>query len=85
MSKDKGLSEQAFSQAAEAGFSSQLDEVEELDVDIQTNPLKAVQGKADSVSISCGESSFILKLHFFGDSRSEMLCLSSSSISAALH
>lgn len=51
MSKDKGLSEQAFSQAAEAGFSSQLDEVEKLDVDIQTNPLKAIQGKADSVSM----------------------------------
>jgi hypothetical protein len=51
MPNDKGLGEQALSQAAEAGFSSQLDDVEELDVDIQTNPLKAVQGKADSVSM----------------------------------
>lgn len=51
MSNDKGLGEQALSQAAEAGFYSQLDEVEELHVDIQTNHLKAVQGKADSVSM----------------------------------
>ncbi len=62
MPNDKGLGEQALSQAAEAGFSSQLDDVEELDVDIQTNPLKAVQGKADSVSMKgkkwCRETLF---------------------------
>jgi hypothetical protein len=51
MSSDQGLGEQALSKAAEAGFSSQLDEVEELDVDIQTNPLNAIQGKVDSVSM----------------------------------
>lgn len=51
MPNDKELGEQALSQAAEAGFSSQLDDVEELDVNIQTNPRKAVQGKADSVSM----------------------------------
>lgn len=46
-----GLGEQALSKAAEVGLSTQLDEVEELDVDVRTDPLKAVQGKVDSVSI----------------------------------
>ena len=51
MSNNKGLGEQALSKVAEAGFSSQLDAVEKLDVDIQTNPLDAMQGKVDSVSV----------------------------------
>lgn len=51
MSNDKGLGEQALSKAAEAGFSSQLDEVGELDVNIETNPLQVIQGKVDSVSM----------------------------------
>lgn len=45
------LGEQALSKAAEIGLSSQLDEVEKINVDIRTNPLKLVQGELDSVSI----------------------------------
>jgi hypothetical protein len=52
MSKDKpGLGQQAISKAAEIGFSSQLDEAKELDVEIETNPLAAIQGKVESVSV----------------------------------
>ena len=46
-----GLGEQALSTAAEVGLSTQLDEVEELEVDVRTDPLKALQGQVDSVSI----------------------------------
>ncbi len=46
------LGEQALSKVAEAGIASQLDEVEDIDVDIRTNPGKLVQGKVDSVTIS---------------------------------
>jgi LmeA-like phospholipid-binding len=46
------LGEQALSKVAEAGISSQLDEVEDIDVDIRTNPGKLMQGKVDSVAIS---------------------------------
>jgi hypothetical protein len=37
--------------AAEMGIASQLDKVEELDVDIKTDPFKAIQGQVDSVDI----------------------------------
>jgi len=46
------LGENALSKVAEIGIASQLDEVENIDVDIRTNPGKLVQGKLDSVSIS---------------------------------
>jgi LmeA-like phospholipid-binding len=46
------LGEQALSKVAEAGISSQLDDVENIDVDIRTNPGKLIQGKVDSVAIS---------------------------------
>jgi hypothetical protein len=46
------LEEQALSQAAEITISTQLDEVESIDVDVRTNLLKMVQGQADSVSVS---------------------------------
>ncbi|CAA9578898.1 hypothetical protein AVDCRST_MAG81-2692 [uncultured Synechococcales cyanobacterium] len=49
--EERGLGEQALNKAAEIGLSSQLDQVEELEVDVQTNPLSAVQGNVDSVSI----------------------------------
>lgn len=53
MSKDKqGLGKQAISKAAEIGFSSQLDEAKELDVEIETNLLEVLQGKVDSVSVT---------------------------------
>lgn len=45
------LEEQALSGAAEMTISTQLDEVENIDVDIRTNLLSMVQGQADSVSI----------------------------------
>lgn len=49
--QQKGLGEQALDKAAEIGLSSQLDEVEELDVDLETNPLKVAGGEVDAVTI----------------------------------
>lgn len=51
MPETKGLGEEALNKAAEVGMTSQLDEVEDLDVDIETNPVKAMQGEVDSVDI----------------------------------
>lgn len=51
-SDNPDLGEQALSKVAEVGISSQLDEVENLSVDIRTNPGKLLQGEVDSVSIS---------------------------------
>lgn len=48
---DSSLGEQALSKAAEIGIAAQLDEVQDIEVDIRTDPLKAVQGQVDSVSI----------------------------------
>lgn len=48
---DEDLGEQALNKVVEVGISSQLDEVEDVDVKIKTDPLKAVQGQVDSVSI----------------------------------
>jgi hypothetical protein len=45
------LGEQALSKAAEVAISTQLDEVENLDVNIRTDPFKLVQGQLDSVHI----------------------------------
>jgi LmeA-like phospholipid-binding len=50
-SNSPDLGEQALSKVAEIGISSQLDEVEDLNVDIRTDPLKIVQGQVDSVEI----------------------------------
>jgi hypothetical protein len=52
MSQQQGLGEQALNKAAEIGLSSQLDEVEKLDVNINTDPLKAIQGQVDEVAIA---------------------------------
>jgi hypothetical protein len=50
--EDKGdLGEQALSKAAEVAMTTQLDEVEKLDVNIRTDPFKLVQGQLDSVKI----------------------------------
>jgi hypothetical protein len=46
------LGNKALSKVAEIGIASQLDEVENIDVDIRTNPGNLVQGKVDSVKIS---------------------------------
>ncbi|HEY9617720.1 MAG TPA: DUF2993 domain-containing protein [Microcoleaceae cyanobacterium] len=45
------LGEQAISKVAEMGIASQLDHVEELNVDIRTDPGKLLQGQVDSVVI----------------------------------
>ena len=63
MSKDKqGLGEQAISKAAEIGFSSQLDEAKELNVEIEINPLEALKGKVNSVSVT-GKKLVQISLH----------------------
>jgi hypothetical protein len=45
------LGEQALSKLAEAGISSQLDEADDVEVDIATDPIKLAQGKLDSVAV----------------------------------
>jgi hypothetical protein len=49
---EPGLGEQALSKAAEMGIAQQLTEVKEVHVDIRTDPLKLMQGKVDSVSVT---------------------------------
>ncbi len=51
MPENPGIGEEALNKAAEIGLSSQLDEVENLDVNIKTNPLELLQGQVDKVSI----------------------------------
>lgn len=52
MTLDKpDIGEQALSKAVEVGLSTQLDEVENLEVDIRTDPGKLIQGELDSVEI----------------------------------
>jgi hypothetical protein len=51
MPDSPGIGEQALNKAAEIGLSSQLDEVEKLDVEIQTDPLKLIQGQVEAVTI----------------------------------
>jgi hypothetical protein len=46
------LGEKALSKAAEVSISSQLDQIETIDVDIRTEPGKLIQGRLDSVAIS---------------------------------
>ena len=51
MSDQPKLEEQALSEALKLGLSSQLDEVENIEVHIETDLLKMVQGKVDSVVV----------------------------------
>ena len=51
MSDEPRLEEQALSLAAEMTLSSQMDEVENIDVDVRSDLLKVVHGEVDSVSI----------------------------------
>jgi LmeA-like phospholipid-binding len=51
-SANPDMGERALSKAAEIGISSQLDEAENVDVDLRTDPGKLFQGKLDSVAIS---------------------------------
>jgi LmeA-like phospholipid-binding len=46
------LGNQALSKVVEIGIASQLDVVEEIDVDLRTNPGNLVRGKVDSIEIS---------------------------------
>lgn len=52
MSDQQRLDEQAIARAAEMGLSSQLDAAENLDINVKTDLLKAVQGQADALEIS---------------------------------
>ncbi|MBW4692364.1 MAG: DUF2993 domain-containing protein [Lyngbya sp. HA4199-MV5] len=52
MSEEPRLDEQVISQVAQVGLSSQVEEAEDLNVGVQTDVLKAAQGKADSISMS---------------------------------
>ena len=52
MSDQQRLDEQAIALAAEIGLSSQLDAAENIDINIKTDLLKAVQGQADALEIS---------------------------------
>jgi hypothetical protein len=51
MSENPGLGEQALNKAVEMGLSSQLDEVENLDVNIKAEAFNLVQGQVEAVSI----------------------------------
>lgn len=76
MMQDKGdIGEQALSKVVEVGLSSQLDEVENLDVDIRTNPIKLMQGELDSVGIE-GQGLVMKK-----DLRAEELTVKTGNIS----
>jgi hypothetical protein len=52
MANEPKLEEQALSKALEIGISSQLDEAEKINVDIDTDLLKIVQGQVDGVSVT---------------------------------
>jgi|UPI00035D781F hypothetical protein len=51
MSKSSGLGEQAHKHGAEIGLSSQLDAVENSDVNIKAELLNLVQGQVEVTSI----------------------------------
>ena len=69
------IGEQAISKAAEVGLESQLDQAEELDVNIHTNPLDLMQGEVKSVSVK-GEGLVMQK-----ELRAEKLRIETSNIS----
>lgn len=52
MPDEPRLEAQALSDAAEMAISTQLDEVENLDVDVRTDLLRMVQGQAESVAVA---------------------------------
>ncbi|MBH8564684.1 DUF2993 domain-containing protein [Nostoc sp. CENA67] len=52
MPDEQPLEAQLLSHAAEIRISQQLDEVEKIDIDVQTDLLKIVQGKAEAVSVT---------------------------------
>ncbi len=75
MAPDKpDFGEQALSKAVEIGLSTQLDEVENLQVDIRTDPGKLIQGELESVKIE-GEGLVMQK-----DLRAEALEVKTGSV-----
>lgn len=52
MSQEQNLGEQALDKVAEIAIQSQLDQAEQVDVEVKTDPIKLMQGKVDSVSIA---------------------------------
>lgn len=60
MSDEHRLEEKLLSQEAERRISENLDEVEEIEIDVQTDLLKVVQGQVDGVSVA-GEGLVIQK------------------------
>jgi hypothetical protein len=70
-----GLGEQALNKAAEIGLSSQLDEVDNLEVEVKTDPFKLMSGELESVSIE-GEG-----LVMNNDLRAEELTVNTGKIS----
>jgi hypothetical protein len=68
------IGEQAISKAAEVGLETQLDQAEDLDVDVRSNPLDLVQGEVDSVSVK-GEGLVMQK-----ELRAEKLRIETNSI-----
>ncbi|MFM7427529.1 MAG: DUF2993 domain-containing protein [Elainella sp.] len=50
--QSQNLGEQALSKVAEVAISSQLDQVEQVNVEVKTDPLKLMQGKLEGVSIA---------------------------------
>lgn len=80
--KDASLGQQALNKAAEIGLSSQLDEVEELAVDVQSDPLKMVQGQVDSVTVE-GEGLVMNKDLRMEEMKMEMRGISINPLSAA--
>lgn len=76
MAHDKSdLGEQALGKAVEVGLSAQLDEAEELEADIDADPISLMQGEVDSADIE-GEG-LVMKQ----DLRAEKLTLESDGIS----
>ena len=51
MNEQSGIGKQALDKVAEVAIKSQLDQTEQLDVDIQAEPMDLVQGKVESVKI----------------------------------
>jgi LmeA-like phospholipid-binding len=52
MSQEPNLGEQALDKVAELALTSQVDQVDQVAVDVRTDPIKLMQGKVDSVAIS---------------------------------
>lgn len=52
MSQQSNLGEQAIDKAAELAINSQLEQTDQLDVAVKTDPVKLIQGKVDSVKVA---------------------------------